>query len=49
MSPGPSADMPATIVVGLQWGDRGSGAATDLLAGFRRYPADDVMAPGVDA
>jgi len=46
--PGASADMPASIV-GLRWGDRDNGAATDLLAGFERYPADDVIAPAVDA
>jgi adenylosuccinate synthase len=25
--------MPATVIVGLQWGDEGKGKTTDLLAG----------------
>jgi len=46
---GPSADMPATIVVGRRWGEEGKGKATDLLAGFERHLAHDVIAAAGDA
>ena len=37
--------MPATIIMGGQWGDEGKGKLTDALAGARRWSSAQTAAP----